>query len=126
VKAQSSSIRYTSRHNLFVAIGALPLTTTTGQENTKEKKKLRLLVAALIDQAHRSHSAGRPPWTQAKSHHDLLPDVAPAHQEAEAPTHLICRDVCAKAAQQPSPSPPVPRRRTAQQHDAPDLTKKNW
>jgi hypothetical protein len=54
VKARSSSRGAASRHNLVVAFGTLPLATMAGQEDTKEKKKLRLLEAALIDRARLS------------------------------------------------------------------------
>jgi hypothetical protein len=55
-----------------------------GQEDRKEKKKLQLqlLEEAFIDRARRSSFAKRPPWTQATSHPDLLPDAAPALREA--------------------------------------------
>jgi hypothetical protein len=85
---------------------------------------MQQLEEALIDRARRSNSVGRPPWTRAASHPDLLPNVAPARREARAPTHLIRR--CVEVAPQPPPSPPEPRRRTAQQQDAPDLVRESW
>jgi hypothetical protein len=40
VIARGSSTSLVDRHELLVAVGALPLAATAGQEDTKEKKKL--------------------------------------------------------------------------------------